>query len=633
MAQGPGPASVSDADLFEMRWARAGADLCDPLARLYGQSVDLETFYGRLKGLLAASWAARPAALRALDLQRDLTPGWFLSQEMVGYVFYVDRFCGRLKDLPNALPYLADLGVTYAHLMPLLQPRPGESDGGYAVMDYGAVDPRLGSLADLEAAAAAMRGHGISPCIDIVLNHTAQEHDWAQKARAGDPFYQAFYRMFDSEAVPRAYEAALVDIFPVQAPGSFTHVPEIGKWVWTTFNRFQWDLNWENPEVFLAVLKVILDLANRGVEVMRLDAVAFLWKRMGTACQNLPEVYDILQALVQASRVAAPAVLHKAEAIVGPEDLVPYLGQGRHAGRVAQLAYHNTLMVQFWAALASRDTRLMTFVLRKHFPPGFKRASWATYLRCHDDIGWAITEADAAVFPPMTGAGHRTFLANFYNGSFPGSFAMGEDFQSNPGTGDRRTNGTTAALAGLEAAVLAEDRRLIDLAVNRILMGHALIAAFGGMPLIYMGDELGLPNDGSYLDDPDLAGDGRWMQRPFMDWEKAERAGTAQEPSGWLYRGIRHILHRRKALPALAGDVPTEVIDTGHRAVFALRRPGDGAEVTAVFNLTEAWQELAVADLGLVPGQAYEALSEAEIDLGACLSLPPYARLWLLRAA
>ena len=254
---------------------------------------------------------------------------------MVGYVFYVDRFAGRLKDVATHIPYLTDLGVTYAHMMPLLKPRPGLSDGGYAVMDYREIDPRLGTMADFRRLAQKFRTAGISPCIDLVLNHTAREHPWAEAARAGDPHYRAFYRIFDTPETPQAYERTLVEVFPDQAPGNFTRYEGLG-WVWTTFNEFQWDLNWENPEVFLAILDTILHLANQGVEVFRLDAVAFMWKRMGTNCQNLPEVHDILQALVQATRIAAPAVIHKAEAIVAPRDLVPYLGSGRHTGREAQ---------------------------------------------------------------------------------------------------------------------------------------------------------------------------------------------------------------------------------------------------------------------------------------------------------
>ncbi|WP_102107529.1 alpha-amylase family protein [Oceaniglobus roseus] len=628
----PTIASVDDDTLFRWRWDRGAMDLMTPLNRLYGEATDIDALGQRLKTLLKEKWDARPADLRAQDLARDINPGWFLSQQMVGYVFYIDRFSGTLKALPEKIPYLQELGVTYAHFMPCLKPRPGDSDGGYAVMDYGAINPALGTMADFRKATAKLRAAGISTCVDMVLNHTAKEHVWAQRARAGDAFYQSFYRMFDTDILPRQYEHTLLEVFPNQAPGNFTWYPDIQKWVWTTFNEYQWDLNWENPEVFLAVLGIILDLANNGADVMRLDAVAFMWKRMGTICQNLPEVHDLLQAIVQATRIAAPGVIHKAEAIVGPTDLVPYLGQGRHAGRESNLAYHNNLMVQFWSTLASRDARMMADVLAHHFPKSFRNAQWATYIRCHDDIGWAITEADAERHPPLTGPGHRKFLTDFFTARHPGSFARGADFQVNEVTGDRRTNGTFASLAGLETALESGDAHMIRLAVDRILMGHALIASFGGMPLLYMGDEIGMLNDHSYLDDPDLAGDGRWMQRPRMDWATAGEAATADTPQAWIWRGVRHIMARRKVTPQLAGTVPTEIIPLANPALFALRRPGDEAPLTAVFNFSEHWQNVAGVKLGLNPAERqFDALAGQEALPGSgTLSLPPYGRVWLV---
>ena len=612
--------ALDDAALFEMRWARGADAMLEPLGRLY-PGADLAP---RLRKLLRRRAGRRPEDLRALDLARDVDPGWFLHQRMAGYVFYVDRFAGGLARVPERIPYLRDLGITYAHMMPLLKPRPGADDGGYAVMDFRAVDPRLGTMDDLRATCRALRRAGISPCIDMVVNHTAREHEWARRALAGEERHRAFYHMFDGPETPAAFEAHLPEVFPDQAPGSFTHLPEIDRWVWTTFNAFQWDLNWSNPEVFEAMLGTILWLANRGVEVFRLDAVAFLWKRMGTTCQNQPEVHDIVQALREAVRIAAPAVIFKAEAIVGPQDLVPYLGRGRHAGRVSSLAYHNSLMVQFWSCLATGDARLATHVLATHFPEAVPGATWATYLRCHDDIGWAITEEDAAAVPHTDGPGHRRFLADFYAGRFPGSFARGADFQVNEATGDRRTNGTLASLAGLEAALEAGGARDVDLSVARILMGHALIASHGGVPLIYMGDEVGLTNDPSFLNDPERAGDGRWVQRPAMDWS---------EPSGARARirdGVRRILARRAALPALSGAVPTRMLRPDDRCVLAFARPG-AETLVAAFNVAAEPREVGLASLGLVGEPHRCALSKRPAEVvGGRLRLAPYEAVWLI---
>ncbi|MBI1416002.1 MAG: DUF3459 domain-containing protein [Limimaricola sp.] len=623
-----------DAMLFDLRWRRGQRDLTGPLSRIYGHQPGFDTLLPRLRALLARHWAERTADLRALDLARDVDPDWFLSQDMAAYVFYIDKFAGTLADLPARIPYLQDLGITYAHMMPCLKPRPGQSDGGYAVMDYRAINPALGTMDEFAAACAAFRAAGISPCIDMVLNHTAKEHDWAMRARAGEAAYQAFYRMFDDATLPRQYERTLVEIFPAQAPGNFTFYPDLNKWVWTTFNEYQWDLNWENPEVFLAILDTILFLANKGVEVFRLDAVAFMWKRMGTGCQNLPEVHDILQALVQAIRVAAPAVICKAEAIVGPTDLVPYLGQGRHEGRESHLAYHNNLMVQYWSSLAARDTRLMTYVLSTHFPESVRHACFATYIRCHDDIGWAITEEDAAHVPPMTGPGHRNFLADFYNGSFPGSFARGADFQSNPETGDRRTNGSFASLAGLEKALDEDDEEALDLAVARIVMGHALIASFGGIPLLYMGDEIGLTNDYAFEDFPELREDGRWMQRPAMDWGVVAGLATKRTPAARIHAAVQRLLAVRKATPQLASWVPTRIVDLGDRGLFAFDRLADDRKVSCIFNFTETPRQISPWGLKLPPGQGYdELLSGAPLAVvDNLVTLPPYGRLWLRQA-
>jgi amylosucrase len=619
-----------DRRIFGLRLERSRNDLFGMLERLYGQRADFDTFCERLTALLESSWAARPEELKWLDLRRDLEPDWFLRPEMAGYVFYVDRFAGSLKGVIERIPWLEELGVSYVHFMPCLKPRPGESDGGYSVMDYGAIDPRLGTMADFEAVAAALRGRGISLCIDLVLNHTAKEHDWAVRARAGDPHYRDFYLIFDDETEPLDYERTLVEVFPETAPGNFTFYPEIGKWVWTTFNEHQWDLNWANPEVFLAMTRVMLDLANRGADVLRFDAVAFMWKRKGTRCQSEPEVHMLLHALRAACRIAAPAVIHLEEAIVSPGEMLPYLGRGIHDGKEGNLAYHNSLMVQFWSSLATRETRLMTHVLQSHFPPALTNATYATYLRCHDDIGWAITDEDAAAVG-LSGFLHRAFLSDFYEGSFPDSFARGAPFGVNRATGDRRISGSLASLAGLERALETGDRHQVDLAIDRILMGHALIASFGGIPLVYMGDEIALLNDWSYRDDPARAHDSRWLHRPVMDWERAGRARAGEGPEGRVLAGIRHILARRRATPELHAAYPTVIADTHQAGLFAFRREAPTGALLCVFNFTEFWANLR-ADWAFSHGmtKGHDALSDAPVgtDHGV-IQLPPYARVWL----
>jgi amylosucrase len=629
-AKAPRRAAYDDR-LFDLRLARSERDLFGMLERLYGHRSDYEPFKTALIKVLREGWAARPDDLKWRDMQRDLEPDWFQRPGMNGYVFYIDRFAGDLRGVIDKLDYLQSLGITYIHLMPCLKPRPGDSDGGYSVMDYTSVNPAYGTMEDLEAVASACHERGISLCIDLVLNHTAKEHEWAQKARRGEGRYRDYYLMFVDDTLPKAYEATLVEIFPEHAPGSFTHYDDIERWVWTTFNEHQWDLNWANPKVFLEMVKVMLFLANKGVDVLRFDAVAFMWKRMGTRCQSEPEVHMLLHALRAANRIAAPGVIHLEEAIVGPAEMLPYLGRGEHDGKEGNLAYHNSLMVQFWSALAARDTRLMSHVLSTHFPTRLTNATYATYLRCHDDIGWAVTDEDAAAVG-VGGFSHRAFLSDFYEGVFPDSFSRGALFQYNPATGDKRISGALASLAGLEKALDEGDSAGIDRAVDRILMGHALIASFGGIPLIYMGDEIALTNDYSYESDRDHAHDSRWIHRPAMDWSRVRRLPDGgRSPEGRIFEGVRSILARRAAVAAFHGAVPTEVLDTGNPALFAFARRAPTGAIICVFNFTETWQSLPESWLRAEGAtQMREHLSDAPILTDtAVLPLPPYARVWV----
>ncbi|MDE2385470.1 MAG: alpha-amylase family protein [Alphaproteobacteria bacterium] len=606
--------------LFDLRWKRSAGDFFSAFRNLYGERPEVEA---RVKALLERHWQARPAELKALDLQRDLEPEWFLSEKMVGYVFYVDRFAGDFKGVLQHIPYLKSLGVSYVHFMPCLKPRPGNSDGGYSVMDYRAINPTLGTMADFEKVATALRHEGMTVTVDLVLNHTAKEHEWAMRAKKGEKKYQDYYLMFANQEEPLAYEKTLVEIFPNDAPGNFTFYPEIRKWVWTTFNEHQWDLNWANPEVFIEILDIMLFLANKGVDCLRLDAVAFMWKRLGTNCQNLPEVHDILQALRAATRVAAPALIHKAEAIVAPRDLVPYLGVGRHKGREANLAYHNNVMVQFWSSLAARDTRLMTHVLSTHFPESFRNASWATYIRCHDDIGWAITDEDAEAVPGLNAFHHRQFLADFYSGQFAGSFARGGIFQENPITKDRRNSGSFASLAGLEAATTEAET---NAALDRILLGVALMASFGGLPLLYMGDEIGLLNDYGFVDIPAHANDNRWLHRPRMQWQNLSPVQQR------IFEATRAIIARRKLLPQLSAANPTHIVDSGNAALFTFIREGDEGPLLGIFNFTDVWQNLPEGFIRAQGVQGFhDALSDGDVAvINGAIAVPPYGRLWLV---
>ncbi len=600
-------------------------DLQSGLQVVYPQA---EAVAQRVAQVIGQNLAQRPAELLALDLRRVHTPDWFQQPHMHGYIAYADRFAGNLKGVAEHIPYLKELGIRYLHLMPLLLPREGESDGGYAVADYRRVRPDLGSMDDLEALCTQLRQEDISLCLDLVLNHVAREHPWAEAARKGDPHYRGYFYIFPDRTLPDAFERSLPEVFPDFAPGNFTWDDELKGWVWTTFHSWQWDVNWSNPEVFLEYLDLILWLANKGVEVFRLDAIAFIWKRLGTSCQNQPEVHALTQALRAAVRMAAPAVAFKAEAIVAPEDLMAYLGTGAHYGKVSDLAYHNTLMVQIWSSLASRDTRLFTQALRR-FPQKPPSTAWATYLRCHDDIGWAISDTDAAAVG-LSGPAHRQFLSEFYKGDFPGSFARGMHFQENPATGDRRTSGSTASLAGLETALASGNPRLIHLALERILLAHAVFIGYGeGIPLIYMGDELGLLNDYDYVQDPAHKDDNRWLHRPKMDWAKAEKRQQEGTLEHRLFHGIKRLLEARARTPQLHAAFPTEALWQSNPHLLVLKRAHPMGTLVQVYNFSEQDQPLPWETLrteGIV--QPYDRIEENI----APAYLRPYARLWLVQS-
>src|SRR3954454_14095636 len=624
-------AHVTGDGAFAVRFERWFGDLRGPLQAVYGDDPGFADAWRELLATIAAMAAARPVELRALDHEREVTPDWLHREQAIGYVAYVDKFAGTLAGVRERLPYLRELGVGYLHLMPLLRARPAPNDGGYAVADYGVVEPALGTMDDLRALAADLRATGMALCVDVVLNHTAQEHPWARAAVAGDERMLAFYRTFPDRTEPDAFELTLPEVFPDTAPGSFTFVPELGRWVWTTFNAYQWDLDWSNPEVFVAMAGVVLDLAAAGVDVLRLDAVPFLWKRRGTDCQNQPEVHELVHALRAVMRIAAPGVAFKAEAIVSPRQLVAYLGAGRHEGRECDLAYHNVLMVLLWSALASRRVVMMTHTLRA-MPPVPPLAGWVTYVRCHDDIGWAITEEDAGA-AGEDGYLQRRYAADLYAGDFTGAFPGGARFQPDPRTGEARTSGMAASLAGLETALASGDEAAVELAIRRLLLLYAIAFAHGGLPLVYMGDELGLRNDHGYESAPARADDNRVMHRPPMDWAAAERRTDPATVEGRLWAGLKRLGAARRATPATHAQGRSEPVWPGNDHVFGLLREHAGERLLVLASFAPEPQAVPAAvahDRGFaVTNAAAEPDGRPLRAEGGFVVLAPYQHLWL----
>lgn len=608
---------------FEARLAQEWERLFTLLIQLYGQNYD---FFYHLEQLLlttAQSWLDRPQWLKQRDIEREADPSWFQSQRMLGGVLYVDLFDGTLTNLQQRIPYFCELGITYLHLMPLFAAPDGESDGGYAVSSYREVNPSLGTMQELSNLAKALHEHGISLVIDFVFNHTSDEHQWAQQARTGNSYYENFYYLFPDRAMPDAYERTLREIFPTVRRGSFTYRSDIERWVWTTFNSFQWDLNYGNPSVFRAMAEEMFFLANNGVEILRLDAVAFIWKRMGTSSENQPEAHSIIQAFNALARIAAPSLLFKSEAIVHPDEVIKYISPEE-----CQLSYNPLLMALLWETLATREVRLLTHSMRKRFQlPG--GCAWINYLRSHDDIGWTFDDYDAHQLG-INAFGHRQFLNAFYTGRFAGSFAYGLPFQENPDTGDARISGTLASLAGLEQAIQTDKHTDIDLAIQRILLLHSIILSIGGIPLIYLGDEIGTTNDYSYISDKTKASDNRWVHRPRTDWQRLERRHDPTSVEGALFAGLAHLIQLRKEQEAL-WDGETHIIETGNPHAFGYVRQHGQQRLFIMANFSEHPQAIDASQLRIYgPGYRFtDLITGHTITSEQALQLDAYQYVWL----
>jgi amylosucrase len=558
--------------------------LFDRLFALYGNHYDF--FYHLESVLMSATtmWLHRAPELKALDALRESDPQWYLSHRMIGAMCYVDQFAGDLKGLRERIPYLTELGITYLHLMPLFRSPSGDNDGGYAVSSYREVNPDLGSMEELAELASELRYHGISLTLDFVFNHTSDEHPWAQRALEGDREYQAYYRMYPDREMPDAYEKTMPEVFSDDHPGAFTYHTRMKRWVWTTFHTYQWDLNYENPAVFNRMVEEMLFLANQGVEILRLDAVAFVWKRLGTNSQNLPEAHWVIQAFNAVASIAAPAMVFKSEAIVHPDEVSRYIGTEE-----CQLSYNPQLMALLWEALATRDVRVLQHAMQHRFaiPEG---CGWVNYVRSHDDIGWTFADDDvlAVGFDPYR---HRGFLTDFYVGRYEGSFARGAPFQENLVTGDARVSGTCASLAGIERALAEDDEEELDLAVRRVLLLHGVIIAMGGIPLIYLGDEIAMLNDYGYDRDTDKIGDSRWLHRAAFDWELAERRRDTATVTGRVNQGLLRLIQLRgQTLAFTRGE--TEFVRTGNQHVFGFLRSNADHVAFVLANFSEQEQRL-----------------------------------------
>ncbi|CAH1526918.1 Amylosucrase [Vibrio owensii] len=611
-----------DEKVFLERLAQHFPSLVGQLHSLYGERYDFFLHLQKLVVVLAKAFAGRKRKWKNLDEKRLGNPSWYRSEKMLGMAVYVDLFAGDLKKLQMKIPYLKSLGINYLHLMPLYKAPEGDSDGGYAVSDYRKVDPKLGTEKDLAQLAEALSDEGISLVLDFVFNHTSDEHHWAEQARKGNPEFEDFYYFFTDKQEVDEYNQTCREIFPTVRRGSFTFLEDVEKYVWTTFNSFQWDLNYSNPAVFNAIADEMLFLANIGCEGLRLDALAFIWKEKWTQCESLPKAHTLIQCFNTCLQIAAPAVLFKSEAIVHPDEVAQYIDKEE-----CQLSYNPLMMALMWESLATRETKLLTASLKKSFEIS-DQCSWVNYIRCHDDIGWTFDDAVAEQLG-IKGYEHRHFLNQFYTGKFDGSFSQGVPFQENPTTGDCRVCGSLASLAGLEKAIEADDSQAIEHALKRIRLLNSINLSIGGIPLIYQGDELGILNDHSYLNDEFKREDARWVNRPQISAEAVALAETKGSYQHRIHSDLLQMVSLRRQSPVF-GAAKTEILETYRPHLFAYCRQHDnGDKLLAVCNFSEHEQRIPMSICGVLGSRQVADILTGDEKTGDELVMGAYDVVWL----
>ncbi len=539
-------------------------------SQLYGHRDDFKPQLTALVKSLIKSYLAREDALKALDIAREKDHNWFLSESIVGYALYCKEFANDLKGLQDKLPYLEELGINLVHIMPILDCPSNENDGGYAVSDYRKINPVVGTNEDLTKLSTALKQKEMLLVLDVVVNHTSDQHEWAKQAQKGNAQYQDYYYTFEDRQVPDLYEQTMPEIFPEQAPGNFTWNAAMEQWVMTVFNDYQWDLNYQNPKVLIEMVEIILFWANMGADIVRLDAVAFLWKKIGTICQNENEAHLILQLMKDCCQVVAPGVLFIAEAIVAPVEVTKYFGEDAVDAKECEIAYNATLMALLWDGVATKNAKLLNNAI-KSIPDKLERTTWLNYVRCHDDIGLGFEDSSIAQsgYDPHL---HRKFIIDYYTGNQAYSPAHGIVFGANEKNGDARIAGTLASLAGLEKALTHNDINEVARSIDTIVMLHSIILSFGGIPLLYYGDDLGMLNDNSYLQDELKKDDSRWVHRPEMRWEMAAKRHDPETTQGQIFNRIKALISVRKNTRAFADYNTRDIIDVDNDHLFVFSR-------------------------------------------------------------
>lgn len=555
----------------------------DELRWLYMELYGNDSMFAELCDQMRNYYLERNKELKARDVERESNPEWYKQGDMLGMMFYIDNFAGNMKGVEDKLDYIEQCNVNYVHLMPFLDTTEGRSDGGYAVSDFRKVQEKLGTMEDLESLTTACHKKGINVCIDFVMNHTSEDHEWAKKARRGDGEYMSRYFFFDNYDVPAMYEKTVPQVFPTTAPGNFTWLEDAGHFVMTSFYPYQWDLNYRNPRVFNEMMYNFLYLANRGMDIIRIDAVPYIWKELNTSCRNLPQVHTIVRLMRMISEIVCPGILLLGEVVMEPEKVVPYFGTVEKPE--CHMLYNVTTMATTWHTVATRDVRLLKRQLDivNSLP---KEYVFLNYLRCHDDIGWGL-DYGILMLDGIGEKSHKKYLNDYFQGYAGGSNSRGELYNADPVTGDARFCGTTASMCGVEKAGFEQDGEAMEKAVRLDLMLHAYMFMQSGIPVLYSGDEIGQVNDYSYKEDPDKAADSRYIHRGAMKWELAANIRNADAVEGKIFQGLDRLEKIRKNEKVFAAGADTWTIETGDQSVLCIGRYFDGDKMIGLFNFSE----------------------------------------------
>ncbi|MDD7643716.1 MAG: amylosucrase [bacterium] len=594
----------------------------DELRWLYMELYGNDSMFAELCDNLYRFYNERKAALKDRDEKREQDPEWFKKTDMLGMMLYIDNFAGNLKGVQKKLSYLEECNVNCIHLMPFLDTPKGRSDGGYAVADFRKVRPDLGTMDDLAKLADLCHEKGMNLCMDFVMNHTSEEHEWAHRAKAGDGEYMSRYFFYNNDRIPKAYERTVPQVFPTTAPGNFTYLPEIGHYVLTTFYPYQWDLNYGNPRVFNEMMYNFLYLANQGMDVIRIDAVPYIWKELGTSCRNLPQVHTIVRMMRMIGEIVCPSVVLLGEVVMEPEKVVPYFGTVEKPE--CHMLYNVTTMATTWNSVATGDTRLLRqqMDIVNRLPRAY---TFLNYLRCHDDIGWGLDYGTLSKWG-MKEVPHKQYLNDYFTGKLPGSVSCGELYNDDPVTKDARFCGTTASMCGIEQALNRDDKAALETAIRHDLMLHAYMLTQSGIPMLYSGDEIGQLNDYSYREDPDKAADSRYVHRGAFQWELAKKRKAKTGVQGQLFQALQKLEKIRREEPVFEADANVYTYDVHNDSILCILREKGGELFFGMFNFSgdaqTAWMQEEGSFSDLFTGKG--------VDLHDPV-LPPHGFYWVKR--